>query len=48
VRPGTDLDRRARVLREWSRAEMKRLVPELLARWTKLNQGTLADEVWRE
>jgi predicted metal-dependent hydrolase len=33
VRPGADRDRRAQVLQEWSRAEMKRLVPDLLARW---------------
>ena len=33
VRPGADRDRRARMLQEWYRAEMKQLVPELLARW---------------
>jgi predicted metal-dependent hydrolase len=36
VRPGTDEDRRMALVEEWYRAQLKRAVPPLLARWQPL------------
>lgn len=33
VRPGTSATQRATILQEWCRAELKRLIPDLVAKW---------------
>lgn len=35
VKPGSSKDQRQHLLNEWYRAELKKLIPELLARWEK-------------
>ncbi len=36
IRPGTSTQKKAEVMDEWYRAELKKLVPELIAKWEKV------------
>lgn len=35
VRPSSPLEKRAKVMEQWHRAELKKMVPELIAKWEK-------------
>ncbi|PKM81028.1 MAG: metal-dependent hydrolase [Firmicutes bacterium HGW-Firmicutes-14] len=35
IRPGTSLDKRQRIIDEWYRAQLKRVLPELITKWEK-------------
>lgn len=43
VRPGTTSEHRDRILHQWYRQEIKRLIPPLIAKWEKVLGVTAAD-----